>query len=330
MNKAVFLDRDGTIIEDAHYLSDPDKIKFFPGVIRGLKELQDFGFHIFIVTNQSGIGRGYFKESQLKKIHERLLMVLEKEQVKITKIYYAPYYEKSKIARYRKNEFLRKPNIGMILEAQKEFNISLAHSYMIGDKETDIGAGLNAGLKSNILVNGEKKTDFEKACDWIVDYELKEGNILSAVYLEKTIKELKKKKKKIVTTNGVFDLLHIGHIRYLNECKEFGDVLVVGINADHSVKKNKGDLRPINHQLARAEVISQLKSVDYTFIFHEKDPREFLKIVKPDVHVKGSDYSMDKIVERDIVEQNRGTVKLVKFIQGYSTTSMMNKIKGIK
>ncbi|MDD5065872.1 MAG: HAD-IIIA family hydrolase [bacterium] len=341
MNKAVFLDRDGTIIEDAHYLNDTGDIRFIPGVVRGLKRLQEAGFLLVIITNQSGIGRGYFSENKLKQIHRHLLGLLEKEGVLISRIYFAPYYGKSRIPQYRKGAFLRKPGPGMLLLAEKEMDLSLSHSFMLGDKDSDIGAGIQAGLKCNILIGPREHkkgdyapdarfSDFEKACEWILEQEIRSRVLTSSGSLRGLARYLRKKKKRIVTTNGVFDIIHIGHLRYLEECRKQGDVLIVGVNADQSVKQNKGDRRPVNNQFSRAEVVCGLKPVDYAFIFSEKDPRTFLKLVKPDVHIKGGDYSLDRIIEKDVVEKGGGRIELVKMIRNHSTTRIIRKLRKLK
>jgi glycerol-3-phosphate cytidylyltransferase len=336
MNRAIFLDRDGTINEDTHYLSHPSQLKILPNSIEGLRKLQE-EFLLIIVSNQSGVGRGYFTEKDLKKINNKLIKDLKSEGVKITKIYYSPYYKDSKIPKYREGEFFRKPNPGMLLKAAEEFKIDLSASWIIGDKETDILTGINAGLKGFIYINNgpkEKLTvkptkivkNINEAAEWILK---KESKVLKNYNrLKEIVEKLRKAGKKIVTTNGVFDILHIGHIRYLNEAKEFGDVLIVGINSDESVKKIKGSDRPINSEFSRAEVLSNLRAVDYCVIFNETDPRKLLSIIKPDIHIKGGDYKLEDIIERKIVEKNNGKVIIIPFIKGFSTTKIITRIKG--
>ena len=140
------------------------------------------------------------------------------------------------------------------------------------------------------------------------------------------VERLKKQDKKIVTTNGVFDILHLGHVKYLEEAKKLGDVLIVGVNTDASVKQNKGDKRPINDEKSRIGVLAALESVDYAFLFGEKDPRNWLEKIKPNVHVKAGDYKLNQIIEKDVVEKNGGKIKIIKIIQGYSTTKLINSI----
>ena len=149
----------------------------------------------------------------------------------------------------------------------------------------------------------------------------------------KTVKELvvivgklKSNNKKIVTTNGVFDLLHAGHVSYLEKAKALGDILIVGINSDSSVKQNKGDKRPINSEVARLRVMASLESVDYVFLFNEKDPKTWLGKLKPDIHAKAADYKLSEIIEKAIVEKNGGKIVLIPIEKGFSTTKTIKKI----
>lgn len=144
--------------------------------------------------------------------------------------------------------------------------------------------------------------------------------------LKEIVKELKNKNKLIVTTNGVFDILHLGHIKYLQEAKKLGDILIIAINSDNSVKQIKGPERPINSQQSRAEVLTALSFVDYIVIFNETDPVNILSEIKPDIHVKGGDYKINQIIEKEVVEKNNGKIILIPEIKGYSTTDLINKI----
>ena len=142
------------------------------------------------------------------------------------------------------------------------------------------------------------------------------------------VKKLKKQNKKIVTTNGVFDILHLGHVKYLESAKKLGDVLIVSVNTDSSVRLNKGDKRPINKEKSRIGVLAGLESIDYVFLFDEKDPRKWISKIKPDFHVKAGDYEFNQIIERNVV-QNRGKLVIAKMKKGYSTTNIINRILNI-
>ncbi len=141
------------------------------------------------------------------------------------------------------------------------------------------------------------------------------------------LNKLKKKKKKVVFTNGCFDLLHYGHIQYLKKAKALGDILVVGLNSDSSVKKLKGTGRPLVPEKERAEILSALEFVDYVTIFSEETPANLIRQVKPDILVKGGDYSLDEIVGRDFVQSCGGKVVTIPLVKGKSTTGLIRKIK---
>src|SRR3989338_11572333 len=147
--------------------------------------------------------------------------------------------------------------------------------------------------------------------------------------LIKIVETLKSQNKRIVTTNGVFDILHYGHVKYLEMAKKLGDVLIVGVNTDKSVKENKGDKRPINDEKSRMSVLAALESVDYVFLFDEKDPRNWLSRLNPNIHVKAGDYKLNQIIEKGVVENNVGKIVIVKAEEQYSTTKIINKILSI-
>ena len=144
--------------------------------------------------------------------------------------------------------------------------------------------------------------------------------------LLRIIKDLKAKGKRIVFTNGCFDLLHIGHIRYLEEAKALGDVLVVGVNSDSSVRKLKGSKRPVLPEEERTEILSGLGCVDYITIFDERDPLKLITSLHPDVLVKGRDWTKDQIVGSEVVERSGGEVVILPFVQGASTSNLINII----
>jgi rfaE bifunctional protein nucleotidyltransferase chain/domain len=133
--------------------------------------------------------------------------------------------------------------------------------------------------------------------------------------------------KKIVFTNGCFDILHKGHVEYLSKSKDFGDILIVGLNSDSSVNRLKGETRPINNQNSRAFILSALLFVDAVIYFDEDTPLNLIENIKPDVLVKGGDYKKEDIVGYDFVVEIGGEVKTIDFVKGYSTTNIINKSK---
>jgi len=146
--------------------------------------------------------------------------------------------------------------------------------------------------------------------------------------LKEILDRLKKSGKKIVFTNGCFDLIHPGHVDYLEKAKSLGDILVVAINSDSSVKRLKGEKRPILNENDRVKIISSFYFVDYVTIFQEDTPYNLIKILIPDILVKGGDWDIDKIVGKDIVEKNGGKVLNIEFKEGYSTSGIIEKILG--
>ncbi len=134
--------------------------------------------------------------------------------------------------------------------------------------------------------------------------------------------------QKVVFTNGCFDILHAGHVRYLAKARSYGDCLVLGLNTDASVQRIKGPTRPINNQADRAEVAGALKSVDYVVFFDEPTAEALIQEVHPDVYVKGGDYTLETLPEGQIVLEYGGSVELVKLVEGRSTTNVIAKIKG--
>ena len=133
-------------------------------------------------------------------------------------------------------------------------------------------------------------------------------------------------RKKIVFTNGCFDLLHVGHIRCLQAAKSFGDILIVGLNSDKSVRRIKGKDRPFVCQEERAEMLSALDCVDYVVLFDEKSPLQLIRKIRPDIHVKGGDWSADRLPETSVVEQYGGVVKIVPLVEGKSTSALARQI----
>ncbi|EQC51343.1 D-glycero-beta-D-manno-heptose 1-phosphate adenylyltransferase [Bacteriovorax sp. DB6_IX] len=134
--------------------------------------------------------------------------------------------------------------------------------------------------------------------------------------------------KKLVFTNGCFDILHKGHVSYLNEARAQGDFLIVGLNSDASVKRLKGDHRPVNNELDRTFMLENLKAVDAVAIFEEDTPYNLISRIQPDVLVKGGDWAVEDIVGHDIVTARGGEVKSLRFEEGYSTTGLINKVQG--
>jgi rfaE bifunctional protein nucleotidyltransferase chain/domain len=144
--------------------------------------------------------------------------------------------------------------------------------------------------------------------------------------LTKIASRLRSKKKKVVFTNGCFDIIHVGHVAYLAKARRLGDVLVIGLNSDSSVRAIKGKSRPINKEADRAIVLSALYFVDYVTIFTDSTPERLIKTLKPDILVKGADWKVEHIIGADFVKSYGGKVVRIPFVKGHSTTSVLKKI----
>lgn len=138
----------------------------------------------------------------------------------------------------------------------------------------------------------------------------------------------KDQQQKVVFTNGCFDILHLGHIDYLEKAKQQGDKMIVGLNTDQSVSKLKGPKRPINNEYARARLLAALEFVDLVVLFSEDTPLEIIKILKPDILIKGNDYTIDTIVGAQEVIANGGEVKTIELVPNYSTTNVIERMRG--
>ena len=149
---------------------------------------------------------------------------------------------------------------------------------------------------------------------------------LEPTKLAAVLQNLKNQGKKVVFTNGVFDLLHLGHVTYLQKAREQGDILVVGLNSDASVKRIKGPLKPLLPLAERAEMLSALACVDFVTFFEEDDPFNVVKTIKPDILVKGGDWAVDKIIGGDLVQSWGGKVMNIPVVEGRSTTNLIQMV----
>ena len=155
MERAIFLDRDGTIIEDPGYLDSCDKIRFLPGVSEAIKLLNENGFKVIVITNQSGVARGYFTEETLKEINKYICQSLAEQGACIDRVYYCPHHIEGIIEGYKKDCYCRKPNPGMVEEAVCDFGIDLRKSFVIGDKSIDVETGYRTGCRTILLASEE-------------------------------------------------------------------------------------------------------------------------------------------------------------------------------
>jgi len=198
------------------------------------------------------------------------------------------------------------------------YGVSCGMSLVEAAKLANYAAGVVVGKVGSATATLGEIEEYKKS----LHKENSEEFIKSFDEINDIVKSLKQKNKKIVFTNGCFDILHLGHVKYLEASKKMGDVLIVGVNSNDSVKRLKGKDRPVNDQYDRAYILSALECVDYTVIFDEDTPYELIKIVQPDILVKGGDYRYKKVVGSDIAKE----VRFVDFVEGKSTTSIIEKI----
>ncbi|OLE50722.1 MAG: hypothetical protein AUG51_26590 [Acidobacteria bacterium 13_1_20CM_3_53_8] len=155
------------------------------------------------------------------------------------------------------------------------------------------------------------------------------GKILSAENLRRERERFRAEGKRLVFTNGCFDILHVGHVRYLQAARELGDLLLVAINSDRTVRELKGEGRPVMNEAERAEILAALSAVDYVTVFDDVSPRKLIAELLPDVLVKGGDYALDEIHGREEVEEAGGKVISLPFIEGASTSGIIERIKAV-
>ena len=186
-------------------------------------------------------------------------------------------------------------------------------------KFANLAAGVVVGKIGNATVSINEIIEYESS----LNQSSSDKHIKTKDEITFLIKELKLRNKKIIFTNGCFDLVHAGHIRYLENAKSFGDILILGLNSDVSVAKIKGSGRPINNQADRAYILAALEVVDYVVIFDEDSPYELIKLIRPNILVKGGDYKGKKVIGQNLVDE----LKIVEYIQGKSSTRIIEKIK---
>jgi len=193
MQKAVFLDRDGTLNEEMGYINHASRFKIFDFTFNAIRILNNSGYLVFVITNQSGLARGYFDERLLSEIHGQLISNAEKEKAFIEKIYFCPHHKDGIVSKYKVECDCRKPKPGMLLKAREEYNLSLENSYMIGDRYKDIEFGQNYGLKTIMVMSGYglgeftfQKESWQHHPDFICKNLLDSANLIKKIETSET------------------------------------------------------------------------------------------------------------------------------------------------
>ena len=357
--KAVFLDRDGTLIREKGYLSDPSAVELEPGAGEAVRLLNEAGFAVVVVTNQSGVARGYYGEEEVHAVHQRLAMLLKDSGAHLDGVYYCPHHPEGSIEMYRQHCACRKPGTDMISWTERDLNVCSAGSYMVGDKQSDMMFASNGGLWGVLVMTGYGREAWRRCLQNPSGGEpdLAAGHLLEAVQrilaqernaaaggrisnpivprrpwssrftslrrLEERLEEHRKRGETVVMANGVFDLFHAGHAAYLQGARDLGDRLIVAVNDDRSTVALKGPDRPVFPVEERVAIVGALACVDYCVVFREETVDGLLRTLRPDIHAKGTDYSEDSVPERETTESLGGAVRIVGPPRTRSTTDIL-------
>ena len=316
------LDRDGTVIEEREYLADPAGVELLPGAAHAIRILNQEGIAAVLTTNQSGIPRGFLTEETLVKIHERMVADLAAQGAHLDAIYHAPSLPDSGDPR-------RKPATGMYHEAVRDLDLAGLKVFSIGDRTLDVEFGVNAGGKGiRVLTGHQLKQDVPNKLQTMLKTRAKglaftSENILEAVHLlladladdgcyqdryvvkkfadmygvANALETYRARQSRIVLANGCFDLLHGGHASYLEAARQMGDVPVVAPNSEASVRRLKGESRPIINECDRIQILANFRCVDYVTMFHDDTADHLIEVLRPDIHAKGTDYTPQNVPE---------------------------------
>ncbi|MCC6547631.1 HAD-IIIA family hydrolase [Candidatus Sumerlaeota bacterium] len=316
------LDRDGTINEEVNYLYNPDQVKLLPDVAQAIAILNSEDVAVVITTNQSGIGRGMFDEAALSAVNEKLLGDLNAGGARIDAIYFCPALPDAGDPR-------RKPSRGMYDDAVRDLGLAGLPVYSIGDRTLDVEFGVRCSGKGiRVLTGHQLKEDLPLDIRMLHDQRERKlifttENLLQAVHVlladldaecvkndstfhkkfadlyatAQSIAEERAQGNRVVLANGCFDLLHGGHASYLADARALGDRLVVAINSNASVRRLKGNGRPILSESDRLQLLAAIRYVDYLTVFHEDSADRVLEVLRPDIHAKGTDYRSDNVPE---------------------------------
>jgi len=331
-NYAVILDRDDTINADPGYLNDPAKVVLLSGAAEGICLLNRFGVRVFVATNQSGVARGFISEAQLAAVNKRIAELLAQGGAHVEEFYVCPHDDTADCD-------CRKPKSGLVEQIFAKYPLDQTKTFIAGDRARDLEAGLARNLRG-ILVGDTteappantvfRASTLVELSSFVLE-AIFEDTVLEKVFLqtEKFLSVLERARaaqKKIVFTNGCFDILHSGHVQLLSQARALGDFLIVGLNADASVKRLKGESRPINSEVDRARILAQLPYIDAVVRFTEDTPLALMQLIKPDVHVKGGDYSKEKLPEYKLMQELGKEIVILPFRKGYSTTKVIERM----
>jgi len=255
-NKAIFLDRDDTLINDPGYINDPDQVSLLDGAAEALAQLKKMGYLLVIVSNQSGVARGIVTEKALAKIHKRLEELLAAQNVFLDKIYYCPYHPEGAVQKYRKESNLRKPKPGMLTKAAKELDLDLTRSWTVGDSLRDVNAGFAAGCKT-ILVNHNPDLECPKPSDPKPDYR--------AVNLKEAVNIIKKHNSSNKSSTEVEEVVP----QQQTKIDQIEEDNMETIQAPEKIETQTDKIEPDANQQLLSEILTQLKGMQRQEMFDE-------------------------------------------------------------
>ena len=343
--RVVFVDRDGTINIDHGYVHRIEDWEFVDQSPEALSILMRKNFKLAVVSNQAGIADGRYDSDAVNTLHNHLEQLLEDSGVSIDAIAYCPHDRDG-------NCNCRKPKPGLAQNVEEQIGpIDYANSWVIGDKESDVGFGKNIGTRTALIRSDYwDESDLKIKPDIIVEslFEFathvsnrpirfdrtnwRNEKILQPAEAAKIADSLRSEGLKLVTVNGSFDLLHAGHLDQLEEAREQGDVLFVGLNIDQAIAAAKGPDRPLIPEEARAAMLAALTCVDYvvflTESYEEEPMKSLLENVKPEIQVNGPDYgSPETWLEWPTMKKYGTQGYTIKKRNDFSTSSIVQKIK---
>lgn len=343
--RVVFLDRDGTINIDHGYVHRISDWEFVHRAPQALKRLQSDGWSLAVVSNQAGIADGRFSETDVDALHDHMKTLLGEAGVTLDTIVYCPHHRNAGCD-------CRKPETGLARKVEEKIgSVDFEHSWVIGDKESDIGFGKNIGANTALIRSDYWKPESLKVQpDLIVGslfefaeqismkesqfdrYNWRNEKIVTPSEAATIADELRAKGRRLVTTNGSFDLIHAGHLDQLEEARKQGDVLFVGVNADKAVTAAKGPSRPLIPEEARAAMLAALSCVDYVVImpgsYSEEPMLSLLENVKPHIQVNGPDYGDPTTwVEWPIMKKYGTQGFRIAKRNNFSTSAIVSKIR---
>jgi len=346
---AVFLDRDGTLIDQDGYLGDPAGVVPFPGAAEAMRLFAEKGWQRLVVTNQSGVARGLFTVEQYRRVEQAVAAAVGEPEGSFA-CFHLPPDDGGTVAPWNTACTCRKPGPGLLLRAAEERGVDLARSVLLGDDLRDLAAARAAGVEPVLVRTGKGRANEARLAEHglggvqVVDGVLDYARLLTpagsadarvagaAIVLDRarlaTLLSLERSRGcQIVLANGCFDVLHAGHVRYLQGAAAEGDVLVVALNSDESVRRNKGAGRPVQTALDRAALIAGMRSVDYVTIFGEPTADEILRALRPDVHAKGTDWKAEDVPEVATVREIGARVAIVGDVKTRSSTQLLDRMR---